>query len=359
MLENIFLLPTHFIVIFIAMMFVLGAVIGSFLNVVILRLPRHEPISGIGNRSHCMSCGQTLKNIDLIPIFSYIFLGGKCRFCKSKISPRYWIVETTTALLFVLALIAFGITYKLAFAVVLIPALVVASGIDIDQMEIPYGCSILIALLGAVMTVLALVGVDNTIWYDHLIGAVIVAVPFALLALFGAMGGGDVQLMAASGLLLGWNIIDAAAIGCVLGAIGGSIEMLSVPKGTKKDINDKVLAIAEEWYSAQLENGCQVAEKKTEALYGMIFKGKTDIEADIIDEKIWSAVPDIKALNDKLTEELGDYTKFSVSIIIEHEKIKSVTCKKSICFGPYLAAGVALAFMFGDIINSWYLGFFN
>ena len=90
--------PVYYTVIFIVLSFILGAVIGSFLNVVIIRVPRHEPISGAHNRSHCMSCGKQLSNIDLIPILSYIFLGGKCRFCKAKISPRYWIVELTTAL---------------------------------------------------------------------------------------------------------------------------------------------------------------------------------------------------------------------------------------------------------------------
>lgn len=196
--------------------FIFGSIIGSFLNVVAYRVPRHESL--IKGRSHCTTCNTQIKDRDLIPILSWIILGGKCRSCGEKISPRYMIVELLTGLLFLAAFLALGFSVLTVFAAVLFPVLVVLSLNDIDHMEIPYWCSITIAVLGVIS-----IFVDGSPWYEHLIGAVIISVPFAILAFLGAMGGGDVQLMAAAGLLLGFKIIPAAAFGIILGAVGGLI----------------------------------------------------------------------------------------------------------------------------------------
>ncbi|MCM1334803.1 MAG: prepilin peptidase, partial [Eubacterium sp.] len=122
-MPNLFELPIPYAIAFIIMAFILGAVIGSFLNVVILRTPLKQSI--VVNRSHCMTCGKQLKNIDLIPIASYIFLRGRCRFCGAKISPRYWIVELLTALSYVLALLVLGLSVELIYALILFPVLIV------------------------------------------------------------------------------------------------------------------------------------------------------------------------------------------------------------------------------------------
>lgn len=345
---NIFELPVSYTITFIVMAFILGAVIGSFLNVVILRTPLKQSI--VKNRSHCMSCGNQLKNIDLIPIFSYIFLGGKCRFCKARISPRYWIVELTTAILYVTAVCVLGFSVETLYAFVLFPVLVVASGIDIDNMEIPYLCSLVIAVMGIIS-----IFTDSAPWHEHLLGAVVIGVPFAILAMLGAMGGGDVQLMAAAGLLLGWRIVPAAAVGIVLGAIFGGIILLATPKHKKKETSEAIEKIATEWYEIQKENGVSVTEGKSDALYGHIFKGKCEIEDDCADLKLWSAAPDIRLLNEKLNEhQLND---FAVSFTIENDKITNVRCQKQIVFGPYLSVGIAVGFLFGEQIINWYMSF--
>ena len=139
-------------IIYAVLAFIFGSVIGSFLNVVILRTPRKESI--ITEPSHCFSCGHRLAWYDMFPIFSWIFLRGKCRYCKSKISPRYMIIEAITACLYCLAFICFrflwnGDVWKLVFSAILFPVLIVLSAIDIDHFEIPYWCSISVAVLGA------------------------------------------------------------------------------------------------------------------------------------------------------------------------------------------------------------------
>lgn len=197
-------------------LFAFGSVVGSFLNVVAYRVPIKESL--IKGRSHCTTCGKQILNRDLIPVFSWIFLGGRCRFCKSRISSRYMGVELITGLSYLAAYLKLGLSVELAFAVVLFPVLMVLSLWDIDRKEIPYTCSIIIAVLGLASFLTA-----QMPWYEHLIGAGIIAVPFAVLAFLGAMGGGDVQLMAAAGLLLGWNVVPAAMIGIILGAVFGII----------------------------------------------------------------------------------------------------------------------------------------
>ncbi len=91
---------------FVLILFILGAIVGSFLNVVVIRLG--TGLSIVRGRSKCFSCGHTLAWYDLVPFFSYLFLGGKCRYCGSKITLRYFLVEFVTAILFALNALVFG-----------------------------------------------------------------------------------------------------------------------------------------------------------------------------------------------------------------------------------------------------------
>jgi leader peptidase (prepilin peptidase)/N-methyltransferase len=170
-----------------------------------------------------MSCGHTLAWHDLFPVLSWVFLRGKCRYCKEKVSGRYALVETICGLSYVLAFLVFDFTINLGFALILSPILICTAFFDFDTEEIEYWCPISIAGLGVIALVLSLTGVIDTVWYTHIIGAFAVSVPFFILLFFGAMGGGDTQLMAAAGLLLGWNILPAAFVGFFLGSIVGLV----------------------------------------------------------------------------------------------------------------------------------------
>ncbi|MCL2070619.1 MAG: prepilin peptidase [Oscillospiraceae bacterium] len=202
-------------------MCIYGTIIGSFLNVVIYRTPKKEQV--VKGRSRCMSCSHVLAWYDLFPVISWICLGGKCRYCKVKVSPRYAIVESLCGISYAIAFLALGLSINLVFAVVLFPILICLSFLDIDTGEIEYIFPISIAALGIIAMGLSLFGVTDIPWHEHLIGAIAISIPFAVLALFGAMGGADIQLMAAAGLLLGWNIIPAALIGVFSGAIVGAV----------------------------------------------------------------------------------------------------------------------------------------
>ncbi|MDR0822055.1 MAG: prepilin peptidase [Oscillospiraceae bacterium] len=214
----------------------IGLFIGSFLNVITMRLPKKEGF--VKGRSRCVHCGHDLSWKDLIPLFSFISLRGKCRYCGAKLSRRYPAAELVVAGLFLLAFRFADTLPRAIFACVLFSVLYVIAVIDIETMTVPDSCNIIVALLGVVVFVSTFIkpGLFTAVpteWKQHLIGAAIIAVPFAVLAYFGGMGGGDVFLMAGAGLMLGWAVVPAAFVGIVLGAVGGFIMKI---RGSKSEI---------------------------------------------------------------------------------------------------------------------------
>lgn len=195
---------------------VLGLVIGSFLNVVIYRLPKHEDI--VYERSHCMSCGNVIKWYDLIPVISYCLLRGKCRNCGTKLSVQYPIIELLNGILYCLVISVMGMNVRAILTCALTSCLIVITVIDWRTYEIPVGLNVFIGILGIIGLI-----TDYTNWINYLIGAVCVSGFLLLLFVFSkgrAIGGGDIKLMAAAGLLLGWQkIILAFALGCIIGSI--------------------------------------------------------------------------------------------------------------------------------------------
>ena len=196
--------------------FVYGIVIGSFLNVCIFRIPGKENIVKV--RSHCTHCGYQLKWYDLVPLFSYIFLGGKCRKCKKKISMQYPIIEAVNGFLYILVFLVNGWSVESILYCLLVSALLVLSVIDFRTYEIPFGINLFILTLGLIHLFL-----DPANWSNYVIGLVSVsAFLYFIYQVSGGrgIGGGDVKLMAACGLLLGWKlIIFAFLFGCIIGSV--------------------------------------------------------------------------------------------------------------------------------------------
>ncbi|MFI3177595.1 MAG: prepilin peptidase [Eubacteriales bacterium] len=195
-------------------LFVLGCCFGSFLNVVIYRLPLHKSL--VTGRSSCTSCGTQIKAYDLVPVLSYLFLRGKCRNCKAHISIRYVLVEVTMGLLCVGTVWMKGFTFLSACWCIYGAILIVISLIDWDTMLIPDPLNVAI-LIGAIP--ICLLANDLTI-LERLIGFFIISIPLFLFTLVinGAFGGGDIKFMAVSGLLLGpYNIAVAFFIAVLFG----------------------------------------------------------------------------------------------------------------------------------------------
>ena len=195
--------------------FLYGIVIGSFLNVCILRLPEKESlIPG----SHCTSCGHRLRWYDLFPLFSYLFLRGRCRYCGAKISAQYPLVEGANGLLYIVIFLVNDLSFLSVLYCLMASALLVISVVDWRTFEIPLACNVFLLGMGIVSCVL-----DFPELADHLIGLLAVSAALYLLYLISggrAIGGGDVKLMGAAGLLLGAKLIVLAFfLGCILGSV--------------------------------------------------------------------------------------------------------------------------------------------
>ena len=190
-------------------------VIGSFLNVCIYRIPKKESLLP---HSHCTSCGGRLHWYDMFPVFSYLVLRGRCRNCKAKISLQYPLIEAFNGISYLIVFMANGISIESVLYCLMASALLVISVIDERTLEIPAVCNLFLLGLGVVFCV-----VDREHLPEHLIGLVSVSLALYLLYVLSggrAIGGGDVKLMGAAGLILGWKLIILAfLLGCILGAV--------------------------------------------------------------------------------------------------------------------------------------------
>ena len=202
--------------------FLFGITIGSFLNVCIYRIPLGESI--VTAPSHCMTCGQKLKWYDMVPVFSWLVLGGKCRNCKSKISAQYPIIEGVNGILYVLVCVVNGLTWSSVIYCFMASALLVLSIIDWRTFEIPFCLNVFLFVLGVAAVVL-----DRGNLVEHLIGMICVSGLLEIIYLVSggsAIGGGDVKLMFSCGLILGWKLILLAfLLGCIIGSIVHIVRM--------------------------------------------------------------------------------------------------------------------------------------
>jgi len=209
--------------------FIFGACIASFMNVVIYRLPHKESIAK--GRSKCPNCGKKIAFYDNIPIISYLWLGGKCRKCHQAISKQYILIETLGGLLAILMVWRYDFDIAALSAFLIAMLLLAIAVIDFKTMTIPD--SLLVVL--AVIALLNIIFIHNITITERLIGLVCVSIPMLLLEItLGAFGMGDIKLMAVAGFLLGWqNTLLAMFIGIILAGIVG-IRILIVKKGKEK-----------------------------------------------------------------------------------------------------------------------------
>jgi leader peptidase (prepilin peptidase) / N-methyltransferase len=202
-----------------------GLAIGSFVNVVIARLPEHQSLWHPG--SSCPGCGAPIGWRDNVPVLSFVLLRARCRACGMRISWRYPVVEVGTAALWVLAYARFGAVPNLAVALVFLTALVAITGIDLEHQIIPDR----ITLPGIVAGLVASLASGSPGWLDSLIGiAVGGGLFFAIIVVTrGGMGGGDMKLGAMFGAFLGWKVTLVALFVAVV--LGGVIAMTLLLSG--------------------------------------------------------------------------------------------------------------------------------
>jgi leader peptidase (prepilin peptidase) / N-methyltransferase len=200
-----------------ALALIAGLAVGSFLNVVIHRVPRHESV--VSPRSRCPGCGKQIRGLDNIPIVSWLVLRGRCRDCGEPISPRYPLVEALTGLLYAAVVISQDAGETTWIGLALATALVPIAFIDLDHKIIPNVIVGPAAVVG--IALVAILQTDALV--ENLIAGVAAAAVFLLVALArpGGMGMGDVKLVGMLGLYLGRAVVPALFIALAVGSVVG------------------------------------------------------------------------------------------------------------------------------------------
>lgn len=184
--------------------FILGIVVGSFYNVVGLRIPLNESI--IKPKSHCMRCGHELKWYELIPIFSYLFLRGKCYNCKEKISIIYPLIELATGLLFLISYLFFGFSLELIISITIVSFSILVIISDVNYMIIPDSFIVICSIIIIVTKIFSVGFIEALI--AILYGIISFGIMYLIMLLGNVMfkkeclGGADIKLMFIAGLLL-------------------------------------------------------------------------------------------------------------------------------------------------------------
>jgi leader peptidase (prepilin peptidase) / N-methyltransferase len=211
--------------------FLLGTCMGSFLNVCIYRIPREESV--VKPRSHCPHCGKLIPWYLNIPVFSYLALRARCRFCGGRISPRYFLVEMLTGTLFLLVWLHYGLDVRTPVYWLIIFGLILGTFVDFEHMIIPDRVSLGGIVLGLVLSPLIPSLHGETNWLRALMWAGVgLAAGSGILWIVGvigklifrkeAMGMGDVKLLGALGAFLGWQaVLFIVMVSSLIGSIVG------------------------------------------------------------------------------------------------------------------------------------------
>lgn len=220
------------------LIFILGIIIGSFLNVCIYRIPREESLAYPS--SHCTYCSHPLKWYDLVPIFSFLSLRGRCRYCGEIISPQYPIVELLNGIIYLLAFYHFGLSIDFVFYSFLVSILIVISFIDYYHHIIPDGLILIILSSSIIYKALIYFVYKMPLSFSDSISSFIGAgILFIIIALVsnGGMGGGDIKLIAVLGFILGLKkTILNTLLSFLIGAVISVFLLLSGKKGRKDAI---------------------------------------------------------------------------------------------------------------------------
>lgn len=213
---------------------VFGLLIGSFLNVVIHRVPRKESLISPGSR--CPGCGYALRWYDNIPVVSYAMLGGRCRRCRAPISIRYPLVELTTAIVFVAHYFVFGWTPLLAVRLLFGASLVALFAIDLEHHLLPDVITLPGILVGLAASAFLPPGLFEALIGMLIGGGSLWLIGEAYYRYSGeeGMGGGDVKMLAMIGAFLGWKLVLVTLVlSSVLGSVLG-LSIIAIKRGGMK-----------------------------------------------------------------------------------------------------------------------------
>lgn len=211
--------------------FITGLIIGSFTNVCIYRIPIHKSI--ITPPSSCGSCGHRLNYIDMLPVVNYVINKGKCRYCGSKYSVQYPMIELLNGILYGAIAFKYGLSVTAVLYCIIVSTLITISIIDLKNKIIPDSLNIALVVIGVLFIIY-----DSSIITDKLLGASVGFVLFFAITLAtNAMGGGDIKLITALGLIFGFKgVLFIIFFSFVIGAVISAILLITKTKTRKDEI---------------------------------------------------------------------------------------------------------------------------
>lgn len=224
------------------LIFILGLLFGSFFNVCIYRIPIEESIAF--PPSHCTNCGNKLKPFDLVPVISYLFLKGRCRYCRENISIRYPMIELFTALIWLSIYVVYGYSILTIKYIFLFSCILIIGMIDYDTQEVYFSTS-LVGIIGGIIFIIieifmykAITMPYGYILKDYILGGLIPAAIIAIIAfLTKGMGWGDVEIMFMCGLFLGIRkSLLLMVLSFIVGGAIGAILLVTKKKGRKDPV---------------------------------------------------------------------------------------------------------------------------
>lgn len=221
-----------------ATFFILGLLLGSFYNVCIVRLPLEKSV--VKERSHCPKCKKLIPWYLNIPVLSYLFLLGKCRFCKEKISIEYPLVELSTGILFLVLYHHFGVSWQWLSYAVFCSGLLIVTVIDLHHRIIPNEISLPGIIVGFIFSLIT----SDLLWWESLLGAFLgggvflgIAFLYEKLTKKEGLGGGDIKLLAMIGAWLGYqSLLIVIVTSSLLGSFVGIGVMLAHKKNLQTAI---------------------------------------------------------------------------------------------------------------------------
>lgn len=331
------------------LIFIVGAITGSIASFSADRIDSKKAL--LTEPFRCDTCNEKIPLKHSIPLISYFVLKRRCCFCKCRIPVSYLIIELLSALLSLFAFLCVGYSWWLIILLLLIPILMAVSLVDLKTGEVPYRYVIGIAVLG-----LCSVFIPNSFpWYEHLIGMVIISVPFAVFAFFGAMGGGDVLLMAAAGFLLGWNIVPAALIGIVLGAIYGGFSTFVFGQSLLKENSAFIHKTVKAWYFGICQREDRTLNTDKFEVYGECLHGVVQFDLEIMEKQDLITEEDWHKLENDISALISKKSYFHFNFVLDSEDVNDVQCKNALLFVPFLSVGIFTSALFGHFIINWYL----
>ena len=318
---------------------IFGLCMGSFFNCYAWRIVHGESV--LKGRSHCPYCDHPLGFLDLIPVFSFLFLKGHCRYCGKKLSARYLGAELVTALVFVSIVLFFDISWRTLELLILASVLLCISFADLEDYLVPDR----FIIAGIVTRIVFVIALSENIWQgllDMIIGGLCVTVPLIILVLIAdkllgrdTMGGGDIKLIFMVGLYFEWtHSLLMMIVACVLGILFAIIFGRTNGIAKWEDVTPEELAAALAKDADGEEPAAPEAEEAAEKLAAELAEAKEEAEHG-------AGKHPVEALRGR-----------------EQREAEIMRKNRLIPFGPSIAAGAWIVLMFGDKIVNWYLSFF-